>query len=124
MANEISIKASLDVVKGYLSHNRQVSFKADIATAKPNVAAGSQAIGTSPEAITYGDVTSTTGAVAWFRNLDDTNYVEIGAFVNPIFYPIIRLLPGEAYPIRIGSSLLYGQAHTAAVNLEKNIFDA
>ncbi len=66
---------------------------------------------------------STLG-VALFRNLDATNYVEVGIDVAAAFYPFVKLLPGEAWPMRMGTLAPYAKANTAAVRLQYDIYDA
>lgn len=64
---------------------------------------------------------STTG-VCWFKNLDSTNYVEIGVQVAGTFYPVIRLNAGESYPVRLSQGVtFYRRANTASVLLEYEI---
>ena len=81
MANEISFNVTLKVVKGYLDFTRSLNRQTDLDAASPNVAAGTQIIGTTEEVIGLGDVA--TPGVAWFRNLDTTNFVEIGVLLEP-----------------------------------------
>lgn len=62
--------------------------------------------------------------VGFFKNLDSTNYVEIGTSQGGTFYPILRLLAGEAYAVRIAHLAitdLYYRANTAAVDLQFRI---
>lgn len=83
-------------------------------------ASGAQTIGTSYEAIAIGDVA--TAGVAVFKNLDATNYVEIGVEVSAAFYAFAKLKPGEAYPIRLASGTIFAKANTAPVSLEYTIY--
>lgn len=78
-------------------------------------AAAVQAIGTSMEAITLGDVT--TPGFSWFRNLDATNYVEIGINVAG-FQPVLKLKPGEGQVFRFATAAPQARANTASVDLE------
>ena len=62
--------------------------------------------------------------VAFFKNLDSTNFVEIGTSQGGTFYPIIRLLAGEGIAVRIAhlaTNALYYRADTAAVDLQFRI---
>lgn len=65
----------------------------------------------------------TTPGEAWFVNLDETNYIEIGVQVAATFYPCIRLNAGEWSPVRLGlgASALFARANTAAVDLQYHI---
>lgn len=70
------------------------------------------------EAITVSADVTTLG-VSYLRNLDSTNYVEIGVDVAASFYPLLRLNAGEGYPLRFAQGItMYAQANTAAVDLE------
>jgi hypothetical protein len=73
-------------------------------------------IGTTEEAIPLGDVA--TPGYSFFQNLDATNYVEIGIVVSTVFYPVLKLLPGEAQCFRFSTNPPYAKAHTASVKLE------
>ena len=73
-----------------------------------------QNIGTSDEALALGDVA--TPGFAVFKNLDDTNFVEIGVGTGP-FVPFLKLKPGEQCMCRLGTTAPRAQADTAAVDL-------
>lgn len=64
--------------------------------------------------------------VAWFTNLDPTNYFEIGVQVAGTFYPVVRILPGESFPFRFcpTGSTIYVRAHTATVKIDYEINEA
>jgi hypothetical protein len=56
-------------------------------------------------------------------NLDSTNYVEVGVLVGATFYPMLELLPGETYVVRLSRNLQYGPtgtAHTQDLHLRAN----
>lgn len=81
-----------------------------------------QSVGTSYAALTTGSVG--TFGVAAFENIDDTNYIEIGLVVSGTFYPFLKLLPGERWLCRLSAGIgLYGKANTAAVKLQKTIYE-
>ena len=123
MADEISLSISLRAVKGSLEISKSVSQTITIATAKPNAAGGTQAIGfAAHEAVTLGDVAA--NGVAFFRNLDTTNFVQIGVDVSAAFHPLVRLNAGECCVMRLSAAVApYAQADTAAVIIEKIILD-
>ena len=77
-------------------------------------------IGTSVEQITQGDTTD--GGVYFFRNIDETNFVEIGVTSDDTsggtFYPVLKLLAGEYSVGRLSNATIFAQADTAAVNLQ------
>lgn len=74
MSNEIQINATLRYSKTPASATLSTSFFADQAGDKYQ--AGVQIVGTTEEALDKGDI-GTIGYIA-FRNLDDTNYFEMG----------------------------------------------
>lgn len=126
-ANEIQSVINLKVTKGSLDVTRSVSQQLTLSAAKPNAAGFTQSIptNTAGTAITLGDVA--INGVAWFRNLDTTNYVEIGIQESGVFYPLVRLNYGEAWSFRLAQGVApYARANaTNNVNvvLEKLIFD-
>lgn len=123
MANEISINASLSVRKGNLSDTRSHSGSFTLNAASPAKAAGIASIGfAAHEAIPMGDVS--TAGWARFKNLDATNYVQIGTDVTGTFVPFLKLMPGEpAGPLRLGTNAPYAKAAVAAVKLDYEIYD-
>ena len=73
------------------------------------------------EAIELGDVA--TPGWARFKNLDDTNFIEIG-FDDTGFVTFLKLLAGEETGwIRLSQAAPYAQADTAACLLEYTIID-
>ena len=119
MADEITISASLKVSNGLLTSPRSVTrLQADQATQMSRE--GVQSIGTTYEAIDLGDVA--TAGYVYIRNIDTTNYVEIGTEVSAAFAPAIKLLAGEAALFRAGA-VLYAKADTAAVKIDVLILD-
>lgn len=80
---------------------------------------GVQTIGfAAHEAVNIGDI-SLDGGFAYFRNLDDTNFVEIGLEVSAAFVPFVTLLPGQWTPITgLADKDIYAKADTANVELE------
>jgi len=122
MANEFSITSSFKLSNGNDSFTRTVSFNAD-QTAVGGPSPGVLSIGTSHEAVAPTDLTNKGWAL--FKNLDDTNFVEVGVDVAATFYPLIKLLPGEQVQVRLSPSVsLYAKADTAAVRLDAQIFEA
>jgi hypothetical protein len=82
-----------------------------------------QSIGTG-----VGGVALDLGSVAapgWavFINTDATNYVEIGSFVGGTFYPLMKLLAGEAQMVRLAVAAPYARANGASVSLFYIIYD-
>lgn len=123
MANEITVVAQLQALKSYLNISQNVTLRADLTG--NNFTAQSQSIGhAAHEAIVIGADVGTAGW-AFFRNLDATNFVQIGVDVGGTFYPLAKLLPGEtAGPLRLATTSVYAQADTAAVDLFYLILEA
>ena len=116
MAGEINFSFTLRCQNGNYDYNRTVQNTIDQTTAAGG-SPGYQNIGTSHELI-GGLADMTNEGIAVVRNLDDTNFVEVGLDVSASFYPLVKILPGEAYVMRLSPGVaVYAQADTAAVNL-------
>lgn len=81
-----------------------------------------QTIGTTYEALTVGADVATAGW-AFFRNLDATNFVEIGLEVSSAFQTLMKLMPGECALLPLATKALYARANTAAVKLDFTILE-
>jgi hypothetical protein len=116
VADEITLNASLSIA----ATNLRESFapgNLTIDLASTAGAGGSQTIGTTYEQVVSGDTVS--GGVFFFRNVDETNYVEVGIeHSGTTFVPFLKLLPGEYSVGRLASATIYAKANTAAVNLQ------
>lgn len=122
MANEITVTSQLKVTNGNQDFDKRVSITAD-QSAAGGPAPAQQNIGTTHEAIVISELTNLGWAL--FRNLDSTNYVEIGVDVAAAFYPFVKLLAGESCVVRLSPAIApYAKANTAAVKLEAYIFEA
>jgi hypothetical protein len=115
MANEIRVQAVLRATKGFLSVAKDQSVNLDLAGAA--FANAVQNVGTAYEQVVVPAEIATAG-YAFFRNLDATNYVEVGVEVSAAFYPLLKLKPGEVALCRLSTTTFFARAHTAAVNLE------
>lgn len=122
MANEITITSGIQILKGSLSHSVNTqTVQADLAGVRVNRT--TQAIGTTYEAYAAGDIA--TAGWAYFKNLDATNYVELGVQVSAAFYPLVRIDPGKtAGPFRLSILTFYLRANTAAVNVDCMVAEA
>jgi hypothetical protein len=114
MADEITVKPYLKLLKG--NHSETIAPTA-YTVDQTGIGAWKsvQNIGTSEESIgTFGDVT--TEGWCYMRNLDTTNYVQIG-FSTAVYG--IRLEAGETAQFRCEPSLtMYLKANTAACEVE------
>lgn len=116
MANEITITLSASCANGYFKSAFQPGSiqlnQTAIGGHGPVVS-----VGTSEEALTFGDI-STLGYMA-LRNLDTTNYVDIGPESGGAMVPMVRLKAGNVAIMRLKPGItVRAQANTAAVKLQ------
>ena len=116
MADEISLNASLTITAtNFKESYAPGGLSIDLASTAG--AGGSQTIGTAYEQITKGDTTD--GGVFFFRNVDETNFVEIGIeHSGSTFVAFLKLLPGEYAVGRLSSATIYAKASAGTVNLQ------
>ena len=118
MANEISVSCGITVSK---TNGPKASFPSEtkqIDLAGTLYSSAVQVIGTgSHEALTIVADQSTAGW-AYFRNIDATNYVEIGVDVGATFGPLLRLYPGQFTVTRLTTTAVYAKANTSSVSLQ------
>jgi len=121
MANEIAYTIALACTKGNSVESQNPGrLTADQAT--QGVAGDIQIIGTSDEIIAYGDLVAPRWA--YLRNLDTTNYVDIGPTSGGAIVPMVRLKAGEACVFPLSASVvLRGQANTASCKVKKLILE-
>jgi hypothetical protein len=122
MANEITLFSGISAAKGNL--NVQIPLETiSVDLAGNRFVRNVQNVGTTFEALVVNDVS--TAGQARFKNLDATNYVELGVDVSGTFYPVVRIDAGKtAGPFRLSTLTLHVRANTAAVNLECLVFEA
>lgn len=113
MANEITVTSTLKYAKGTASTQLTGSYKASQTGDKYQ--AGIQSVGTSPEeTVQKGDI-GTIG-YAMFKNLDSTNYIQLGTSSGSYS---IKLKAGESTGVvPMSATNVYALANTAAVLLE------
>lgn len=117
MASELLITTRLRFRKGSIdTADRGVSNLA-VNVAGDAYQSAVQNIGTTHEIIVIPAEIATAGYIQ-FRNLDPTNYIEIGLLVSGTFYPCAKMKAGEPALFRAGTNSLYAKANTAACNLE------
>lgn len=126
MANEITVSQALTVSNGNLMSLTipARTYQITQATAVPARVGGTQTIGfAAHEELALTDLT--TLGVAYFRNRNATNFVEIGVDVSGTFYPLVRLNANEGWMFRLSQGITpYAKADTGAVVLEREILDA
>lgn len=134
MANEATVNCSLQISKGNLKYqSRPTSFRADVSGTK----------GPSPGAVTVPtagvdiDLSAlTTPALCRLMNLDSTNRVSVGVHDGAIYHPLVELLAGESFVLRLardltteygtgtgGTNTLHARANTASVVLVVEAFE-
>jgi hypothetical protein len=114
MANEITQTIQLTATKNAatvsLSTTKRITMSGD------DMVQSTQVIGTSAELLVLGDITGAPSQLA-IKNLDATNFVEIGGDSGLTVFKI-KILPGETVLIRPTSATLYALADTAAVRVQ------
>jgi hypothetical protein len=114
MANEIILGASLSHTKNGTTVQGSTSLA--ITQSGSKRIANVQAIGTTTEALVFGDVTP---AYLYLKNLDSTNFVMVGLNATTSSgNAFLKLLPGEVFSGHVAQSTIYAIADTASCNLE------
>lgn len=140
MADEATVRSSLQIRTGNLSYNSQPSgFQADVSGVK-GPCPGAFAVSTSGTDVDLSELSSP--GLCRIANLDSTNFVEWGIWEPLIshFYVLGRILAGESYIIRLSPHLGYEygvgtgtvggvntlrfKADTAAVNVLVEAFES
>lgn len=115
MANEITLSASLVLNKSGQSISGTVSGLAITQSGTNNIGSV-QNIGTTSEALSFGDVA--TPGYLFLKNLDSTNFVNFD-LNNPAVAgtSFCKLLPGECALIPTRQTAIYAKADTAACDV-------
>ena len=129
MANEITVTAQLAYANPAFNINSlslliSTGGSAQFTITGKNYMRGTMAVPTTAggTAIPLGGV-STPGGIMCFKNLDSTNYLQILTAVSGTV--IIRIYPGECFPIRLDATLTAPAAlsHTAICEMEYLILE-
>lgn len=126
MANEITITARLQCLKGSLDVDRYTN--ADTATMTgTRMSSVVQSIPTTAGG-TAVEISTAVGTAGWtyLKNCSSSNFVTIGVKPAATYYPVIKLLAGEGAVFRLSDdavSTLYALADTAAVDLEVTVLE-
>jgi len=123
MAREVTTNFTISATKGNISISAAGAFVGDM-SGNNMAQAQTQAIGTSAEALTWGEATYAGYFV--IVNLDPTNYVEL-SMDNTGATPFARLQPapssttpgGFAVVAAVPSVTYYAKAHTSGVQVAK-----
>lgn len=114
MANEITISAALSVNKTGMSLSGLGSLS--ITQSETGNSSTIQNIGTSTEQLVFTDIDNI--GYVFLKNLDDTNYIEIGLITAvSSANAFLTLLPGEFALVPTRQETIYAKANTAACNL-------
>jgi hypothetical protein len=119
MANELSHTLSISYAKGTPSDIVTRTESTTTTISGTMWQAGRQTIGTSEESLQKGDV-GTVGYV-YIRNMDATNYVEIGTTSGQYS---IKLPAGKDCWFFANGNTIYAKANTASVAVAYTIFEA
>jgi hypothetical protein len=116
MADEIKLTINSRVVNGDFK-DRWDMGQLSLDQAAQGALSGVIDVGTTAEDLDVGDVA--TPGILILRNLDDTNYVEIGKDVSASFEAIAKLKPGYPAVLPIASGVtLQLRANSAACNVQ------
>lgn len=116
MADEATLRNSLQIRVGNVSYNSQPSgFTADV-TGSKGPCPGAFAVSTDGTDVDLSELSSP--GLCRLMNLDATNYVEWGIWEPLIshFYALGRILPGESYVIRLSPNV--GQEYGTGTGTE------
>jgi hypothetical protein len=118
MANELAITIAVTYAKtGSASRSIRQQINRDV-SATP-IAGGVVSIPTSWTAVDFSGVTS-PGYIS-YQNLDGTNYVEMSVNSGGT-NPMVKANPGDVGLFRLDGTVLYMRAHTAACDMDLQIF--
>lgn len=104
MTDEASFLVSVQIKNGNVDYRSYpTQFKADV-TGKKGPVPGAITATTSGVSVSFTELT--TPAICRIANLDETNYVTVG-ILDPDgdFYPLMEILPGEFYAVRLSRAL-------------------
>jgi hypothetical protein len=113
MANEIFTSLELTARKNGATISARVSGDQDMAG--DDLLQLTQVIGTTAEAVSFGEITGAPAQVM-IQNLDATNFVEIGGDSGLTVFKL-KILAGKAVLISPSSGTMYAKADTAAVRI-------
>jgi hypothetical protein len=118
MASEIVLSVSLRASKSGATVSASASDVIDMTG--DDMMYDTQVIGTSAEALTWGEITGAPKYI-FLQNLDSTNFVTVG-FTNPPTE--MKMLAGECLLIPPTTATIYAKADTAACRVVKCAMEA
>lgn len=118
--------AELSIISGVIDNETSVrygggGFDVNLPTLTER-AGGIQEIGTTEELLEVLPLTSVAGCVAYFKNLDATNRIDL--LLGTGGPSMMQLKPGEEFVIRLGADVdeVYAVADTAACKLHLKVW--
>ncbi len=121
MADELTISLNINYLKDKVAIQRNISQKVTVSGA--DYSDQTQDVGHSAhEALAINSDIGTAGQVQ-IRNLDITNFVEVGLEVAATFYPLLKLKPGEVQLWRLSTGAPFVKANTATVKIQALVFE-
>jgi len=123
MANEATIRSTLQIQKGNLDYRpATAAFQVDV-TGTDGPTPGAVTASTAGTDIAFSELT--TPGLYRVRNIDSTNFVEIGIWDGATFHEFGELLPGEEYVGRFSRNMsgFRAKADTAAVVILVEAFE-
>lgn len=115
MANEIQMAVQLAALKSGAQVGYSTAANEDMTGS--NLIQTTQPIGTSWEALTFGDISGAPAALL-VKNLDATNFVEL-ALANDGTQKFAKIKKGKAILITPSTATIYAKADTAEVVVMK-----
>lgn len=124
MADEITATVGLTLSKAGLKHNIATeTFRRTMTGSYKE--GGVQSIGFAAHELLVISADLGSAGLGYFKNLDGTNYVELGVDVAGTFYPFAKILANDPPNlISLASDVIYAKANTAAVRLLFEIFES
>ena len=122
MANEITINLVVQILNGTFRDSIQPG-QTQIDQSAIGRAGHVQEIGTSPEVVDLGDVS--TNGILFLQNHDDTNYITYGPQSDAATIEVMnKLKPGEWAIMRLAPSIvLWAQADTDDCLLDVKLYE-
>lgn len=120
MSGTITVTGKITLVNGELNETIRAPGQDTIAQTTQGLHATVWTVGTSEESMPVGDV-GTLGRI-YAKNLDATNYVDIGVDSGGSMVGAIRLKPGEEQWFRSKPGVTWkGQANTASCKVQLKV---
>lgn len=114
MANEIF--ATLQFTARKNGAEIAITSQHSVSMTGNDLLSATQVIGTTAEAVSFGDITGAPGEVV-IKNLDATNFIELGGDSGLTVFKT-KLLPGRFTVFQPTSATLYAKADTADVRIQ------